>query len=164
MSVHLHLATMPPSVNRLYSNGAFGKRTLSAEGRQFKAAARMELLSQLTGAETINGQHWQSITICFQFEHLLTKTKKAKSRFVRIDVHNFEKVLIDLLAEVFNIDDSCFSEVHLYKTEGTPAGVDILVEEIEHAGLDTQPYRSLLGLPPGWREYTAWRSRRSTSC
>jgi hypothetical protein len=105
-------------------------RILSTAGREFKNLARIELMKQLTGEESVNPQHWHRLTLRFFFPNLYTKTKGAKSRFVRMDTANREKITTDLLAEIFAFDDCCIKELVLTKDEGAH-GVDIVLEDLE---------------------------------
>lgn len=131
--IEFHLAALPPTTNDAYVPAKVrGHRAmlLSDAARAYKATTRLELLEKLSPADSMDGRRWHRLELTFYFEGLYTTTPGAKGRFRVVDVSNRVKLLEDVIAEVFGVNDCCFKTLVLSKEEG-PEGVSVRIEELD---------------------------------
>jgi len=153
----------PPSENdikdiRWFNAG--GKRkaaigyTIQAESwkRKFSDAMRAEFFVQIT---RFRREHkptdLYTVEIALDFEEadILNKTwlkggkGKAKSPYKKVDGPNRNKLLLDAVAEVLDIDDSLFFEVCVRKFAGMSSALAVIIERAD-------PTR--FGIPPEYLE------------
>ncbi|NMC34644.1 MAG: RusA family crossover junction endodeoxyribonuclease [Veillonellaceae bacterium] len=113
----------PPSDNTIYWGGPHGRKILTKEGKAYKNGIREAVTRawQADGMPRIERDMMLELHIWIRLPHVFTRTKEAQGRFVKVDVHNRGKVLIDAIAEALGFDDSQHFRVRFYKVEGTSA-------------------------------------------
>lgn len=130
------VTALPPSVNAMYVYTNRGPRP-SAAMKKFKAEASAEILKQIDfRAEPLEKNVPYKLRLDFFMPALYNKgwPDKAKTRFKRKDVTNLVKIFEDLLCEIYGIDDSVFTEVHLRKFHGPSyetVGISYCMERVE---------------------------------
>lgn len=121
---------IPPSDNKLYFTGQYGKRVLTTEGRRYK---RKVAGLVATAAASARRDFRQNIPYEVRLTVYLVRVQYKtwnKRRYIKTDVGNRQKLIIDALTEAIGVDDShVFKEV-LTKKEGDPM-VTVLLREME---------------------------------
>lgn len=116
---------MPPSVNRLYRRAGRGGKTLSDEGKSWKAKALIALGKQwVTVPRSVFKKNVPyELWIRFTYEGVVNKgwPKSSKTRYKRKDVSNYVKLLEDVISEVSGIDDSQTVRLIVEKQERSEA-------------------------------------------
>lgn len=139
MNVILRLPFLPPSANEAYRRNQWGGMTLSAKAKVFITAAKLQINRQLDGTVLFDPNRAHSIHLHFRSPTLLNKgweTGKAATRFKKFDVANLEKLLSDLVCEVFGIDDSCIVRNTQSKSLGKAGTIIVLTELPDSAFLE----------------------------
>lgn len=131
--IHMAIPWLPPSLNNAYITIKLpkgSKRTLSKEGRRFKA----ETIAHLTENYAFQLKGFvpnKPYTVLFVFTQpdLLNSTwpKTAKARYKRSDTTNLFKIAEDALAEVLAVDDSHYLTVVGKRVTGLAEHTDIWI-------------------------------------
>jgi Holliday junction resolvase RusA-like endonuclease len=118
--IHFELEGLPPSANNAYFQKGH-KRILTSKGRAYKVAVKTTLAQQWPEVlKFFQPDRPYSIMVHFFFEKV-TNSKKAKTRYKRIDVSNRLKLLEDALTEACGYDDSQHMRILAVK-EQVPTG------------------------------------------
>lgn len=121
---------MPPSDNKLYFNGPYGKRVLSTEGRRYKRKVSGLVATAAAGASRDFQQNVPyEIRLTVYLERIEYKTWTAR-RYIKTDVGNRQKLIIDAITEAIGVDDSHIFKEVLIKKQGDPM-VMVLLREME---------------------------------
>jgi len=108
--------------------------------RKFSDAMRKEFFVEITEFRRTHSPtalYSVSIALDFESEDILNKTwlKKGKSRakspYKKMDGPNRNKLLLDAVAEVLDIDDSLFFEVCVRKFAGTSSALAVSIERVD---------------------------------
>jgi Holliday junction resolvase RusA-like endonuclease len=110
--IHLHIPSVPLSVNHLYVRTKGGGRALSAAGKKYKAETKTHLTrtypNELRQLKT--NVPWMLFAhMTFADESLLLNKgypTSTENRYKKFDVSNRVKLLEDALAEATAVDDS----------------------------------------------------------
>lgn len=127
-----YVDTLPPSVNRMYRSGAFGRQVPTKELSVFKAQTKMKLAKQWLTVEPPKQDAPYGLTLIFFMPDMQNKgwPKSAKSRFKKRDASNLIKAVEDAISEAIGIDDKNFVGVTVFKKIGVEPGIDIRIEEL----------------------------------
>ena len=100
---------LPPSVNAIYKPGFHGRINLSTEGRTYANRLRASLAGQWAELDGLDPSGAFAVGVC-SYMHGLEygghKTRKAKSRWRKVDASNLYKLVADVVAEALGVDDS----------------------------------------------------------
>lgn len=127
---------VPPSSNHAYVNLPRGGRTLSAEGRKFKAETRV-YLTQKYRKELLYMRPNEPYCVAYTFtvKDLLTKSygqkNGAKSRYKIFDTSNRIKLLEDVIKEVTGVDDSNTLTLLASKRQGDRDKTEVRIWALE---------------------------------
>jgi Holliday junction resolvase RusA-like endonuclease len=118
MAVFGIVTALPPSVNDLYVRTPWGM-AYSKATKQFMTAAKVELIKQWMFEEKLdpNAPHWLALIFYLPKVQNLGWPDKAKTRYKRVDVSNYVKILEDVIASVLGVDDSSTMQMLLFKEE-----------------------------------------------
>lgn len=124
---------IPPSENHLYKNVPRIGRVKSLEYRayesDFNSWAWVNLKTLKYARQAISGQMKLGLTIDYRMLHSRIYCKDGRVK--KMDVTNRLKILIDLLANALQIDDSAFFSVYCKKTPFNNESVEIAITSFE---------------------------------
>lgn len=121
MTVHMQIEGLPISSNHAYINLPKGGRTLSKEGRKYKAETSGYLVRTFPTEMMIFKKDVPfGYLVQFCFPNLFNKgwPEKAKTRYKKLDVSNRLKLFEDALFNASGVDDSQVCSGHFDKIEG----------------------------------------------
>jgi Holliday junction resolvase RusA-like endonuclease len=133
----LWIPALPPSENRVRVHRRQGGQVYSKEARDYQTVfAEIIRTNYLIDVARFVAGHTDtsvySVSMIFHFETLVNagwESKKAKTRYKKMDVGNRRKLIEDCLSSALGvIDDSLFFDLHLRKCVSNRTGVRILVE------------------------------------
>jgi Holliday junction resolvase RusA-like endonuclease len=133
----LWIPALPPSENRIRVHRRQGGQVYSKEARDYQTIfAEIIRSNYLIEVSRFLDGHTDtsvySVSMIFHFETLVNsgwETKKAKTRYKKMDVGNRRKLIEDCLSSALGvIDDSLFFELHLQKRMSDRPGVRILIQ------------------------------------
>lgn len=127
-----YINALPPSVNRMYRNGAFGRKVPTKELQIFKSQSKMKLMKQWLAEEPLKDNVPYTVSLTFYIPDMENKgwPKSAKSRFKKKDVSNLIKAVEDVVADACGVDDKNFVEMTVTKVAGVEPGVLINIVEL----------------------------------
>jgi len=110
---------IPPSTNHAYTNGAFGRRTLSNKGKAYKKLVTALVTQTVALGPAMSKDRGWMIWITITTS-ILSKgwPKKAKNRYKTLDASNRVKLLEDAIKDGLGLDDSCTVRLIVEKLEG----------------------------------------------
>lgn len=137
--IYIHLPGLPPSENNAYFQLPKGSRVLTKAGKKYKADTIAHIVKhhatetrELKMDATIGG------FLCFGFDNLYVKSwpKRGKNRFVKRDLLNCPKLLMDAITEATAIDDSqlCFGFTYKYPAESAETRIYLWNEDESNVG------------------------------
>lgn len=130
----LRLSSVPPSSNHAYFNLPRGGRSLSTEGKRYKAETTAQLVRNYPKEmQFFRPNTPYLILVRIHFETILNAgyPKKAESRYKKLDVSNRLKLLEDCLKDAGGIDDSQYLQLVLEKCQGPVEGTTIWAWDLE---------------------------------
>lgn len=137
--IYIQLPNLPPTENNAFFNLPKGGRKLTKAAEKYKADTVAHIVKH-HATETGELKKDQAIGcfLCFGLPKFFTAgwPSKAKHRFVRQDVLNLPKLLIDAIVEATSIDDSqlCFANTYKYQSESPETRIYIWNEEGRNVG------------------------------
>lgn len=128
---------MPPTANHIYVRGT----VLKPPAREYRAAFKLycsqnyfHLLQDISQETVLR----VDISFFFDVENAtfgnphLPKSRRAKSRYKRVDLDNRLKFLLDCIRDVLGIDDSQVFSINLEKhQDAVKPRVDIYIQEVD---------------------------------
>lgn len=131
--IHMQLPFLSPSINHVYMHvraGKFIKRTLTPEGKAFKAESTALLASKYPTLLTqMKKNKPYALFFRFTVTDLINKgwANGKTARYKQHDVSNRIKVLEDVVVDVCGVDDSHFTMVACQKVQGEKEQTDIYI-------------------------------------
>ncbi len=138
--IHLHLPSLPPSVNNVYMTIRKGRkqiRVLTTEGRKFKKEATAHLArSYPLALAKLKKNKPFDIFLRFTVTNMenVGWVKGTTDRYKRHDASNRIKILEDVLVDISGVDDTHFMLVACQKVQGSVEGTDIYIWSTEDEG------------------------------
>ncbi len=109
--IHIHIPSIPPSINHAYVRTKGGGRALSEEGKKYKAETADHLVRQYPTEMMFFKKNVPYLMMChLTFKNaglLLIKgyPKKTDNRYKKLDVSNRIKLLEDAVSRSTGVDD-----------------------------------------------------------
>lgn len=137
MSIRIVYPELPPTSNLIYFRGTM----LTSKAREYaERFAHYVVKNHLHEISSLNPEGLYELTLHFYF-NLLTSSynnpkvpvsKRAKSRYKKVDLSNRVKLLEDCVRDALNVDDSRTLEIHLTKFhDPVSERVEIYINEVD---------------------------------
>ena len=103
---------LPPTLNHYYGHSLkHHRRFITKEGLQFKARVR----SAVKGHAKIERHRCLKMELLFASDKWFTKGKDVHPSRMAGDVDNRQKILLDVLSEIYDFDDCQIFDLHARK-------------------------------------------------